>query len=62
MYEIDPSRYTRHDSLIDAAAQRHRVSQALIKAVIMAESGFNAAAYREEPQIKDASRGLMQLL
>ena len=34
----------------------------IIKAIIAAESGFNPQAFRAEPQLKDASRGLMQLL
>lgn len=33
-----------------------------ILAVIEIESGFNPRAYRAEPQLGDASRGLMQLL
>lgn len=35
---------------------------ALIKATIRQESNFDPNAYRAEPQIGDASRGLMQLL
>ena len=34
----------------------------IIKAIIAAESGFDPQAFRAEPQLKDASRGLMQLL
>lgn len=35
---------------------------ALVLAIIEVESSFNPRAYRAEPQINDASRGLMQLL
>lgn len=35
---------------------------ALVKAVIRQESAFNPAAFRAEPRINDASRGLMQVL
>lgn len=34
----------------------------IVKAVIAHESGFNEKAHRDEPQIADSSRGLMQLL
>lgn len=34
----------------------------LVLAVMFIESNFNPTAYRAEPQINDASRGLMQLL
>lgn len=39
-----------------------RTAMALVKAIIGTESGFNPGAYRAEPQINDASRGLMQVL
>lgn len=53
-----------YNAVISAAIARHggRVSSALVRAVIGAESGFNPKAYRAEPAIGDASRGLMQLL
>lgn len=44
------------------AAAGNRVSVPLVRAMIGAESGFNPRAYRAEPHIGDASRGLMQLL
>jgi len=50
------------DSLIQSIASRHAVDPFLVKAVIAAESSFDPRAYREEPQIHDASRGLMQTL
>lgn len=50
------------DSIISQAASAWDVPASLIKAVIERESNFNARAYRSEPQIGDASRGLMQLL
>jgi hypothetical protein len=50
------------DSLIHSIASRHGVDPFLVKAVIAAESSFDPRAFRNEPQIKDASRGLMQTL
>jgi hypothetical protein len=50
------------DSLIWSVAQRHAVDPFLVKAVIAAESSFDPRAYRAEPQINDASWGLMQTL
>lgn len=52
----------RYDPIIKSASVRFGVPQLLIKAVIAAESGFKPDAYRAEPQIEDASRGLMQVL
>ena len=48
--------------IINEAGQAWDVEPALIKAVIGAESQFVPSAYRAEPQIGDASYGLMQLL
>jgi soluble lytic murein transglycosylase-like protein len=50
------------DSIISEASQAWAVPFSLIKAIIERESDFNPNAYRAEPQIGDASRGLMQLL
>jgi len=50
------------DAIIDSASAEYNVPVALIKAIIAQESNFVASAYRAEPQIGDASRGLMQLL
>jgi len=50
------------DAIIDSASAEYNVPVALIKAIIAQESNFLAKAYRAEPQIGDASRGLMQLL
>ncbi len=50
------------DSIINDAANAWGVSQAVIKAIIERESNFDPNAYRGEPQIGDASYGLMQLL
>lgn len=50
------------DAIIDSASNEYNVPVALIKAIIGQESEFIATAYRAEPQINDASRGLMQLL
>lgn len=48
--------------IVETAASAWDVDAALIKAIIGAESEFNPNAYRAEPQIGDASYGLMQLL
>lgn len=50
------------DSIISDASAAWNVPQSLIKAVIERESDFDPSAYKAEPQIGDASRGLMQLL
>lgn len=47
---------------IDHAAQEHGISQAWIEAIIAQESGGNPDATRQEPAIRDASYGLMQIL
>jgi soluble lytic murein transglycosylase-like protein len=46
-----------YDSLIDSAAQTHTVKAALIRAVILVESGFNPRAVSKRGAV-----GLMQLL
>lgn len=50
------------DDLIQQNAAHFGVPESWIRAVIQTESSFNPAAYRAEPQIQDASYGLMQLL
>lgn len=50
------------DKIIKRHAAMHGVPAALIKGFCAAESWFNPNAKRDEPQIKDASRGLMQIL
>jgi soluble lytic murein transglycosylase-like protein len=57
-----PRGSTAFDSIIADAANAWDVPQSLIKAIVEKESGFDPNAYRAEPQIGDASRGLMQLL
>ena len=52
----------KYDKIVDAASRRYGVPADLIKGVIAQESAFHPAARREEPQINDRSRGLMQLL
>jgi len=52
----------RFQPIIDSAALRYGVPVSWIQAVIMTESSGNPTAYRAEPQINDASYGLMQLL
>jgi soluble lytic murein transglycosylase-like protein len=50
------------DPQVATAAARWGVHPLLVHAVVAQESGFDPRAYRGEPQIGDASRGLMQLL
>lgn len=50
------------DPIITGAAARYGIPFQWIKAVIGTESNFNPDAYRAEPQINDASYGLMQIL
>jgi hypothetical protein len=50
------------DALINAAADRHGVPAALVRAIIGNESQFNPSAWRPEPAIGDGSAGLMQIL
>jgi soluble lytic murein transglycosylase-like protein len=51
-----------YDALISSASIKYGVPETWIRAFIMTESSFNPQAYRAEPQINDASYGLMQLL
>jgi soluble lytic murein transglycosylase-like protein len=51
-----------YDAIIAQAASDNSVDPALVKGVIAQESNFVASAYRAEPQIGDASYGLMQIL
>lgn len=53
---------TKYDKIINGMALGYGVPAPLIKAIIAKESSFNSQAYKSEPQIKDASRGLMQVL
>lgn len=57
-----PTLSNAFDDLIYAASEQYGVPFTWIKAVIGTESDFNPNAYRAEPQINDASRGLMQIL
>jgi Transglycosylase SLT domain len=50
------------DDFVRAESARYSVPVAVIKATIATESGFNPGAYRMEPALGDASRGLMQVL
>ena len=51
-----------YDGIIRPMAAQQHVPVALVKAVIAHESRFVPTAIRGEPQLNDASRGLMQLL
>lgn len=50
------------DTEISEASLRYGVPESWIKAVIEVESSWNPQAFRAEPQIQDASWGLMQIL
>lgn len=50
------------DSIVSQAASAWDVEPTLIKGIIAAESEFNVRAWKDEPQINDASYGLMQIL
>lgn len=52
----------KYDSIINGMALGYEVPAPLIKGVMAKESAFNEKAYKSEPKIHDASRGLMQLL
>lgn len=52
----------KYQSPIVLASQKYGVPMELIMGHIKQESGFNPSAYRAEPQINDASYGMMQLL
>ncbi|MCP5101868.1 MAG: transglycosylase SLT domain-containing protein [bacterium] len=52
----------RYDLIIAEAAANYSVPFDWVKAFIGTESNFDPRAYRAEPQINDASRGLMQML
>lgn len=52
----------RWDSIIGEAAREFNVPAWVIKTTIAQESSFDPKAYRAEPAINDASRGLMQIL
>lgn len=53
-----------YDTLIAKAVAKHGsvVTVPLVKAIIGVESAFRPKAFRNEPKVNDASRGLMQIL
>jgi len=67
---FSPDAVTRWDSLIVAAAARHGIPAALLRAIVAQESAGNPNAWRDEPTISapqygiygDASYGLVQIL
>jgi hypothetical protein len=52
----------KYNAEILKVSQKTGVPVSIIKGFAAMESGFAANAYRDEPQIKDASYGLMQIL
>jgi hypothetical protein len=56
------TRENEFDALIWQYAGAYGLNPLLVKAIIATESGFNPQAFRPEPRIGDASRGLMQVL
>jgi len=52
----------RWDDAIQVAAGNHGIPADLIRAIIATETQFRPNAVRQEPAIKDASIGLMQIL
>lgn len=56
------ARENTYDPIIRRAAARFAVPGWIVKSVIATESSFRPGVYRDEPQISDRSRGLMQLL
>jgi len=55
-------REDQYDALIWTAANARGLDPLLVKAIVAQESGFQPNAFRAEPRIGDASRGLMQVL
>ncbi|MGH8652971.1 MAG: lytic transglycosylase domain-containing protein [Gammaproteobacteria bacterium] len=51
-----------YEIFILSSAKKYSVPSEIIKAIIIQESSGRPGAYREEKKIKDASRGLMQIL
>src|SRR5690349_13202463 len=47
---------------VGRAARQQGIDPVLVAGVVQQESSFRPDAFRAEPQIRDASRGLMQLL
>lgn len=50
------------DGFFRAASEQYGVPLHILKGIAAKESSFNPRALRPEPRIKDASRGLMQVL
>lgn len=51
-----------YNKIIDGMALGYGVPAPLIKGIIAKESSFKPDSIKQEPQIQDASRGLMQIL
>jgi len=56
------ARVDRYWPFINELGQGHKVAQSWIQAIIHEESGGNPVATRDEPRLRDASYGLMQVL
>lgn len=52
----------KYNKIIDGMALGYGVPTPLIKGIIAKESSFNPTVSKDEPQIQDKSRGLMQVL
>lgn len=52
----------KYDAEIKAAADKYGILPDLVKAMVATESAFKPDAVRQEPQIHDASYGLLQVL
>lgn len=50
------------EQLADEVAARHSIPPAIFKGLVTHESAWNVRAFRNEPKIGDASRGLTQVL
>lgn len=57
-----PKGFYKFKDLVLHYSSKHRIRPAIVSAVIHQESNWNPNAFREEPKVKDASRGLGQIL
>ena len=62
MRHINEWPWEPYQAMASEAATRYGLAPELVLAIVGTESAFNPRAYRFEPKINDASRGLMQIL